>query len=176
MRMFGQQSLRIDLQQMAVMACNRITRDLQLSAPSGVSLYNRAQADPSQNPVTLALVPIEGLDANGRRIWKEQVIAYFWDRSEETLFSRAFPPGPPESLNVGQLSSVRPTLLPTEDLLSLAQNPGSTRTIARQVDHFDVLRWPGGRGVRIELGLQKSVSGKDTPERFDYVAMVTLRN
>lgn len=176
MRMTSLGSTRVDIQQMAVLASNRIAADLMGTSPSGVSLHSRAQADPTLEPVVVAMVPLRDLDENGHRVWKGQVVSYFWDRSSSKLLLRHFPPGPPAALSIDPLPLDRPSQFPAADLLALANTAGPTITVASKVVSFDVNRITGGRAFAIDIAIEQGVSGKNQAERFDYKKVVSLRN
>ena len=176
MRMASLGTTRVDIQQMAVLACNRVATELLDTAPSGVSLHSRAQADPTSEPVVVAIVPLRDIDENGHRVWENVVSVFFWQRSDGRLLLRHFPPGPPGALSVNPLPVDRPSQLPTTDLLALANASASVVDVASKVVAFDVIRVTGGRAFSVELSIEKGVAGKQQAERFDYKKVVSLRN
>lgn len=176
LRMASLGTTRVDIQQMAVLAANRIAADLLKSSPAGVSLHSRALADPTSAPVVVAVIPLADLDEEGRRVWESEVTAYFWERTGSRLLLRHFPPGPPAALSIDPLPIDRPSLLPTADLLALADPSASVVTVATKVASFDVTRLPGGRAFAIDITIEQGVSGKHQAERFDYKKIVSLRN
>lgn len=173
MRMVQLGTTRVDIQQMAVLACNRIAADLQRSAPSGVSLHSKVAADPGSEPVVVGIVPIDDVDEEGRRVWDTEVIAFFWRRESKKLFRRAVHQ---DGLSV-DLATNRPTTLPTVDLIAVA-DPDAAKVvpIATRVVSFDTTQLTGGRAFAIDISLEEGVSGKHKPERFDYRKVVSLRN
>lgn len=176
MRMASLGTTRVDIQQMAVLACNRVAAELLNTSPSGVSLHSRTQADPASDPVVVAIVPIRDIDESGHRVWENKVSVYFWLRSSGKLLLRHFPPGPPGALSVNPLPVDRPTQFPTTDLLALANASASVVNIATKVVAFDVTRVTGGRAFAVELSIEEGVAGKQQAERFDFKKVVSLRN
>lgn len=177
LRMASLGTTRVDIQQMAVLACNKVAADLQGSARLAVSLHSRAAADPGNDPVVVAMVPIKDVDQNGRRIWKQEVVTYFWDRNTRLLLRRTFPPGPPASLSVDPLPVVGPTRFSTADLLALANPAAPVIRVASRVVNFDAtkLSEPADAYV-VDISIEENVSGKRQAERFDYKKVVSLRN
>lgn len=181
LRMSAQGAARADLQQMAVLGTNRIAADLQDTAVGGVSILPRAVTDPTNDPVVLAMVPIEDVDTEGRRLWRDELVVYLWDRAQQRLYRKTWPPAPPASLSVDPLPTNRPSSFTAADLLSLAATPnGTERSVATGVVHFDVLH-AGGAGpltqpLTVEIGIEQDIPGQETDERFDFVKTVTLRN
>ena len=176
MRMASLGTTRVDIQQMAVLACNRIAAELLDTSPSGVSLYSRAQADPAADPVVVAIVPLRDIDESGHRVWENRVSVYFWQRSTGKLLLRHYPPGPPGALTVNPLPVDRPTQFPTVDLLALANASAQAVNVANKVVSFDVTRVTGRRAYAVDMSIEEGVSGKQQAERFDYKKVVSLRN
>ena len=175
MRMANLGTARVDIQQTAVLACNRIATDLLRSSPSGVSLHSRAAADPAE-PVVLAVIPIKDVDTEGRRVWDTNVVTFFWDRDKKWLLRRTFPPAPPGSLTIDPLPDYRPSRLAVSDLLALADSNAPYIRLATRVVNFDAAPFAGDRAFAIDLSIEEGVSGKRQAERFDYRKIVSLRN
>ncbi len=171
---------RADIQQMAILAGNKILADVKNSDIAGISIHPRSAADPS-GPVVLALIPIDDVDPEGRRIWKPSVVVYYWERSSGHLFRKEWPPVPPGALSVDPLPTNRPSQLATVDLLTLATSTnGSERSIAGDVVHFDI-RHTGsgttlGQPLTFEISIEQKVPGQQGLERFDLTQTVTLRH
>lgn len=173
MRIANLGTTRVDIQQMAVLACNRLAADLQDSSGEAISLHSGAAADPLSQPVVVAMIAIKDVDSQGRRVWEPQVTAYAWDRGSQRLLRRTYPPG--SGLSV-PLPVDRPTRFAAADLLLLAEpTPSSTQLASRVVD-FDTTEIVTRRAYAITIAIEEGVSGKHKAERFDYKKIVSLRN
>ncbi|MGE0489676.1 MAG: hypothetical protein AB7S38_10730 [Vulcanimicrobiota bacterium] len=177
-RYSSQGAARVDLEQMVTLALDRIGNDLQHTVARGVSYHPLAAAGAS-DPVVLAIVPQADVDADGRRIWSQEVVVYFWDRSAHKLYRRTWPPGPPASLSVPTpLPTNRPTSFGVADLLALC-DPAGTRSVATDVTRFDVSHAGPGASIvpplRIDLELSRQV-GPNQTETFANTKTITLRN
>jgi type II secretory pathway pseudopilin PulG len=176
MQMTAKGAARVDVQQLAVLTADKMSRDLQnVSARGAVTLYSRAQADPLGHPVVMAMIPFDDVDQKGRREWEQKVHTYYWNRTDKTISVRVWPPGPPAALSVNPLPLERPTELETADLLALAVQG---REMARRVVEFDA-RWLDDnvkKAVVLEIRVEQEVAGKTSAERFDYQRVVSLRD
>ncbi len=170
---------RVDVQQLAVLCADRITRDLQQkSARGAVTLHDRAAADPASQPVVMAMVPYKDVNQRGRRVWEQELIVYYWDRSERTVYRREWPPAPPANLSVDPLPTSRASEFLPADLLDLAAPGVGGRQVARRVADFDA-RWldsDAKAALVVEVSVEQEVAGKHAPERFEYQRVVALRN
>lgn len=170
---------RVDVQQLAVLCADRMTRDLQQkSARGAVSLHDRAAADPASEPVVMAMVPYIDVNQRGRRVWEQELIVYYWDRNARVVYRRDWPPAPPSNLSIDPLPANRPSEFPPADLLDLAALGAGGRPVARRVVDFDT-RWldsDAKSAVVLAVSVEQGVAGKRAPERFDYQRVVALRN
>lgn len=172
MRMASLGTARVDIQQMAVLACNRVAADLQDSSAAAISLHSRVVADPVSQPVVAAMVPIKEVDSQGKRVWEQVVVVYFWERDSKKLLRR-----PMKSGDHGlSLPADRPTKLAPSELLPLAAAGTSGTQLASRVVNFDATEIVPGRAFAIDIGIEEGVSGKQKAERFDYKKVVSLRN
>lgn len=180
MKHSAQGTARADLQQMAVMALDRIQKDLLESGTRGISTIPRKDADPRNDPVVVAAIPISDVGADSQPVWAERVVVYYWDDEAQRLFRREWPPGPPEELTTA-LETARPRALPYGDMRALAlQRNGKETSVANDVVDFDVSDADPGPGVTSPLVLtitvERGVTQQEKPETVTMERTVTLRN
>lgn len=174
-RASGVATAKVRLHQMATNVLTKLARDLATSNASAISLLD--SVDPTQ-PVGLALVQARGLTASGQTSWQTEAICYLVLPDQQRLVRQSCPPEPP---SVAFLPS-RPTLLSTQDLLAVAQNPNQTRrTLAQQVTRFEVFHEGDTRAkvvspLRVRIRLEADVPGRPAPEVFELERTFALRD
>lgn len=180
MKHSAQGTARADLQQMAVMALDRIQRDLLESGTRGISTIPRAEAEPRNDPVVVAAIPIQDVGADAQPLWAQRVVVYWWDEEARRLSRREWPPEPPTELSV-TLDPSRPRTLPYADLRALAlQRNGKEASVANDVVDFDVTDADPGPGVAspvvVRMTVERGVNQQEEPESVTMERSVTLRN
>ncbi|MCA9792207.1 MAG: hypothetical protein KC910_10445 [Candidatus Eremiobacteraeota bacterium] len=174
-RASGAATAKVRLHQMATNVLSKLARDLASSNASAISLLD--SGDPAQ-PVGLALVQPRGLSASGQTSWQTEAICYLLLPDEGRLVRQLCPPEPPSVVFVAS----RPTLLSTEELLAVAQNPNQTRrTLAQQVTRFDIYHEGDTRAqvvspLRVRIRLEADVPGRTAPEVFELERTLALRD
>ncbi|HXE73733.1 MAG TPA: hypothetical protein VNO81_13810 [Candidatus Nitrosotenuis sp.] len=174
----GQGTARVEMQQQAVVALERMASELQRSSTEAVALLSRDPLKP-QNPVAFALTRLKDVSGEGDPIWEEKLIVYYWDRERSLLLRREWPPAPP-TLGLS-LSSRRANKVSPADLISLASSTnGTEKLLARGVCSFDVTHAGSGSSIEppltLTLGLEREVARQKGPETFQLSRTVTLRN
>ena len=168
LRLTAQQSVRIELQQQASIALNKLTTDLRKTSATGVSL----------GVDSLGLNMIEGVTEKGKQIWADEVVVYYRDVSLKRLFRKVYPPAPP-ALNL-PFNPLRPTRVSPSELASLAAANGKERSVAQHVEIFEIAHSGGGNNLEtpltLRLVLSHGVSQKTDDESFEIISMVALRN
>lgn len=162
----------MDIQQRALLVTRRISRDLEESDRQSISLHSKAEADPGE-PVVICGIPLQDVDPQGGRLWREEVFGYYWIREENAVYHRKWPPkADPAAFSVDPLPKNRPYRLSEDELLLFAAGEG-TRLSDHVVD-FDA-SWQGN-AVSLKLSLQQDVAGKQAPLTFAYERVVAIRN
>ncbi|MEW6281481.1 MAG: hypothetical protein AB1758_22920, partial [Candidatus Eremiobacterota bacterium] len=121
-------SQQIELQQVAGLAMNRLSEDLQSAPPSGVTLVPAGQ--PTE-PVILAMHGLEGIDATGSQVYSDHLVVYWWRQSDGRLWRKTWPPGQPS----GRYPATDEVFEPTADELRalVADRNTTERVQASQV-------------------------------------------
>jgi hypothetical protein len=146
-----------EAQQQGVLALERIERELRRSAASGVAVFPKPAAAPG-----LYLTPLQDVNDKGQPNWALELVAVWWNRSQQRLWIKSWPPKDPPALAQDPVLS-RPARLSAanyQDLVS-RQN-GTERSLAAGVIDFDP-QHAGGSGstlvgplhVQIELERQE---------------------
>lgn len=73
----------LDLQDRCVVAMEKLTRDLQSSSASGVSVFSSGPTS-----TALAIQKSDELNSVGRLEWEQKLIVYWYDADEKSLFRR----------------------------------------------------------------------------------------
>ncbi|MCA9795648.1 MAG: hypothetical protein KC910_27760 [Candidatus Eremiobacteraeota bacterium] len=172
MRYSAEGNMKVDLQQRAILAINRLVADLQRTNATGVTLALTA-------PVTVGIVRIEKIGADGFPSWDDEMQVYWYDDVRGDLHWETYPPSPP-SLPV-VFSSARPATITPSDLQSIAiQTSGAEHTLARDVTAFSVQDAdpdPGMKGLlRIDLSLEKEIPHTARKATVEMTRFVQLRN
>lgn len=138
---------RVELQQMAVIALNKISADLQNTAPAGLSLSTTP-------PVSMGIVRISTVMGDGRQVWEQKMIVY--GLQGDRLIRKEFPPGAASVT----FSANAPVRVSASTLAGIAAEvSGKEQTIASGVMLFNVAT-AGTDGnvsdpVTITLGLKE---------------------
>ncbi|MBI3929146.1 MAG: hypothetical protein HY319_26615 [Armatimonadetes bacterium] len=178
MRLSGQQSARVDIQQQTTLAVRKIVADLECSTTDGIGILPTDGAQPSR-PVAVGINRLDDVLADGQQSWQNSLAIYYWDRSDHRLYYKEWPPEPP-SLGIPFASS-RATKPSPQDLLEIVNNNnGTRRSLALGVAEFE-LRHTGvgdsiGLPLTVRLVLEREVAQKSETERFEMERTVMVRN
>lgn len=162
---------RVELQQSAVVALDRLTAELKTSAPGGVTLSDGV-------PRILAINPVEKVQGNGLVVWKSSYILYVFEG--DRLERIEWPPGGPAASPSQQLPT-RAKRLPRSQLVAIA----SAGDVARRQVAGDVVdfSWthPGSPDVftqplTFRLELSRATSAQPQAERVVLQRSVHLVN
>lgn len=165
LRLSSQGAARVEGQQQALNALNRAERDLQQSAPGGVSLFPQDPANPN-DPVGVALVPLEDVDNDGQQLWNSNFTLIYWDRAARKLRRKTAPCPAPDPHKPSRLS------LAEFKALCDTQN-GSEQFLASEVSDFEVLPGPP---LALVLEVERKTSQAAAPEKFRLERVLTMRN
>ena len=166
----SQGSARVDIQQRAALLTRRIAKDLENSSRGAVSLYSKAQPEPF---VVVVAIPLEDVDADGGRVWAQEVSGYIWSEDDQELFFRGWPPQDnPSAFAVEPLPTNYAYRLQDSELEDYAKGTGVK--LAERIVDFDA-KWVG-EAVNLLISIEQDVAGKQAPLRFDYERVVTVRN
>lgn len=145
---------QVELQQLAAMTLQRLTRDLEMAGPGGIACQ-------PGDPVVLALHRLMDVGGDGSQIYSDQVDLYWWSPRDRVLRHRA----------QGPVSRSRVSLPP--DPAALLSGPNA-RVIAAQVSELELTLRP--TAVVIHLALEAPAPDGKPPERFSLDRTVYLRN
>lgn len=180
-------TLRVEMQQQATVALNRLTADLRRTSAAGISLRTDSQ------PIVVAACPVSGPDLrsgapgpiqpDGTVVWSDFFILYSWDSTTQKLMRREWPPGPPAPTNaeISVLKARRLTPVRMDQIVASPSN--GAQVMAVGVVELSILQPAGGtdtlvkQPLRFKLVLErKGNTGHDKPERFTLTRTVFLRN
>jgi len=164
---------RVELQQMAVIALNKMAADVQNTAPAGLSLNTTA-------PVSVGIVRILTVMGDGRQVWEQKMIVY--SLQGDVLIRKEYPPSPPSV--VLNLTGNAPLRVAGSVLAQIANERNGTETsVAMGVYRFDVST-AGAAGtvmdpVTITIGLKErnrqiGEQGRPT-ETFNLTRTVSMK-
>lgn len=166
-RIYLHGSTRSELQVGATLALGRLIADLERSTWTGVSLCHDG----------LGLVPVKGVSADGRLLWREALILYHHQAAPGLLWRRECPPVP-GGLSLA-LEPTRPLQLNANELGAIfsasARDSTGWAVVAREVSRFELTRAgpPGLLRVTLEL-LRVTPGGAEL--RFELIRDLCLRN
>ena len=146
-------SERIEMQQLGMVALNRLTRDCSNVPAVGLTVPSVL----ANGDIFFCLHGLSGCSVEGQPIWTAQVIVYHWSRSESTIY-RTLWPTLPDATKVPITAPYRPTL--TEMTNALAT--GQKRVLARHVEAFgfDTGAPPG---IHLPLKVTLRLTGEMNP-------------
>lgn len=163
----AKESARMEMEQTALFALQKVVRDLQLTSVGGVSYLPKGEGQTSG----VAINPFDDVSAEGNLAWQNRAIAFTWEPTTG-LLNRAVLDGLPSP------SLTAPTRLSTGELgAALASARGVT--LSRGVVDFEVLnREPvtmTSRALMVRLELERTIP-RSGLRRFRMERQVTLRN
>jgi hypothetical protein len=180
MRITGRGALRTDMQQAAMRTMNSISRDLELSATSGVTIAGGGTAG---RPVLMGIVPIKNVLDDGTQQWDNRLIVYSWDSPGSSVIKKVWKTGDPPTLAVPlSLNGLMPLRVPDATLSSIAAEPRLQGQILAQGVTSLVITHKGiGSAmeppVTVTIRLERSGNtGATGPEKYDLTTMFTVRN
>jgi prepilin-type N-terminal cleavage/methylation domain-containing protein len=174
-------SVRVEMQQMAVLALNKMVGDLQNTTAAGLSLSQR-------NPVSIGIVRIEGVTSEGMQIWEKNMIVYAL--LDGVLIRKVYPPGPP-SIDLN-LNGTTPRRVAAANLVTIAKEINGKETIvAKWVKSLrittagdNLAENPGDPGptdftiqdpVTVTIELERKESHQPDPEKFRLTRVVSMK-
>ncbi len=180
-------TLRVEMQQQAVTALNRLCSDVRRTSVAGLSLRS------GPPPIAVAACPVSGPDLrsgqpgpmqpDGTVVWSDFFVIYYLDESSRKLMRREWPPGPPAP-TVEETTIIKPRRLSPARLAQILSQPAANEMVlATDVASFEIEPGPGGsdsevaQPVRFRLVLERrGNTGHLSQERFIYTRSVFLRN
>lgn len=154
MRISARGTLRVEMQQTAVVALNRLITDYERSSPAGIGLRLTA-------PVAVSVCPVVRVQPDGADVWSDSFILYSYDVPTRQLRRREWPPGAP-SPTTEELTITKARRLGPDRIAGiLAEPPARQIILAADVDSFQILQPPGATGdmliqpVRFQLTLKR---------------------
>lgn len=157
-------SQQVELQQVAVLAVERLRHDLEAAPPAGIT------AGANDRYSFHRLVDVA---ADGSQIMATDLVVVWWERAERRLLRKVWPPAPPV------LSWTPPSnglFVPTpEEFTQLVTAVGpNQRVLASNVEDFS-LRLQGSQ-VLLRLQLQAPAPDGRPPEGYELNRVVALPN
>lgn len=173
-------TLRTDMQQAAMRVMNSISRDLELSAASGVSIDDGTAAG---DPVMMGIVPILNVLDDGTQQWDNRLTVYSWSSSGSPVIKKIWKNGDPPALAVPlSLNGLMPLRVSGIVLSSIAGEPNlQAQILANGVSLFTITHTGTGASVEppvtvtIELERSGNTGAKD-PEKYHLTNKFTVRN
>jgi len=176
LKVMGRASAQTEVQQQALLAFERIDRELRTSGSTAVGVFSQSLVGAGQWP-GLCLTPLQGVDGQGQPNWAPRMLAFWWDSSEQRLMVKTWPPKNPPSFAQEPVLS-RPARLTAIEFHDLVHGlNGSERRLASGVTAFDVVH--GGTGsalvapLTLQIELQRQVGHEH--EQFKFHKVLTLR-
>lgn len=172
----GRESVQVELQQLGLIASEKIINDLQASTPGGLTFL--VPTDDTE-PSGVALHRIEDVNSDGLQVWEDHLVVYYWDRDSSRLYRKEWPPTPPD-FSEPVLTS-RATVLDRAELWQVVVTPnGTERVLAAHVTDFVLqpANNPTGVGqpLQLHLELEAEVPGTERLERFELDQQIYIRN
>lgn len=177
LKAMGRATAQTEVQQQALLAFERIERELRTSGSTGVQVFPQSLVGAGRRP-GLSLTPLKGVDGKGQPNWANSLVAVWWNAADQRLRLKSWPPkNPPSFVSPPQLSE--PAQLSLDEFESLAaSNNGSEVNLAAGVISFDVLH--GGANssslvppLTLQIELERQVGHEY--EKFKIHKVITLR-
>lgn len=166
---------RIEMQQQASLAMDRLMIDLERSAPAAVTLL----PSPAQGQASgVAIQRLRGFSGGGLQEWESELVLYYWLPQSQRLKREIWRAGLPPALPVVLLDT-RPSRITRQDLVDVINDgSASEQTVATGVIEFEVAlaKPPAMQPFTIGLTLARTIQGRPKPETFELRRSVTLRN
>lgn len=165
-------AVRVDVQEQALMACNRVAKDLQSTVLAGVSLRKSSGAQPE----VLAVHPLLSVATSDppTQVFSRQLVVYAWAPGQGRI-TRQLWPADPNSAPAGSVpTAFKPFRADQALLLNLASNNSETQSFGGDITSFNVttssLAPLISPPITLSLKLSKTVKGRT----YDYALSRTL--
>lgn len=168
--------LRVEMQQQASIALERLVIDLEHGAPASVSILPAPTGTDEVSGV--AVQRMEGYTSSGAQLWETQLIVYYWLPKTQTLKREIWNNGMKPSLPV-TLLDYHPAHITRQDLISIINDASAPESnLAQGVTKFsvDYPAPPNQQPYRIQLTLERAPIGQKAPEVLTLDRSITLRN
>ena len=172
-------TLRVEMQQQAVVATQQILTAMRKSTSGGISVRSgTAPRAIAVCPLSQDSAPVQG---DGTLRWAKFFYIYYLDDSSHQLRLRQWPPGSVAATADEQIISAPRRLLPDRLATVLAGSSPRENVLASGVKEFNLTYPPGGsddtyvQPLTIQLILQrKGLTGHPEPETFTYTRTIFL--
>lgn len=168
-------SLRVEMEQQALVALGKIVGDLQSSNVGGLSVR-------VTDPVALVIQPLKGVREDGVQVWDQGVVVYYRDSESRALVRFEYPGDGADTLGLG-LRNSRPRRLPAAVIRSLVDVEGVRRVqVASGLSAFRLDHTGGADGIgqpfRVTLSFERdgNTGREDSKERYSLTRTVLLRS
>lgn len=172
MRMSIRGSVRVEMEQQAVMALERLAADLRGCGRTSLTMTPTGGAG-----ATLSIQRIKDVLSDGTQAWDTNLIVYAWSGPNGTLTRKVV-----DASRVGvPVTNTRPAPVDLASLPTLAAAPSDQSSVlATGVAQFSVAPGPSnGSSEPVTLTillLRDAATGEQTPETFTLTRTVALRN
>lgn len=173
-------TLRTDMQQAAMRVMSSISKDLELSAASGVSIDGGGAA---KCPVRMGIVPILNVLDDGTQQWDNRLTVYSWSSSGSPVIKKIWKNGdPPASAITVSLNGLMPLRVSETVLSSIADEPKlQAQILANGVTSLEITHNGVGSAVEspvtVTIKLERSGNtGATGTEKYQLTSKFTVRN
>lgn len=148
MRYSAEGTMKVDMQQEAVLAMGRIVADLQRTTAQGIS-FSPTTGSPAGTIYALGVVPMESIGPDGKPVWAdgssvsngrvEGMDVYYLDNTDHHLYEKYYPPKPPSVSPAISFATDSPAAVTSDQLSQIAsasQPNGTERSLADHVTEF----------------------------------------
>ena len=168
LRISAKGTLRVQMQQTAVTALNKLVADYEASSPAGIGTRSGA-------PVAVSICKLDRVQGDGTDVWSNHFIIYYCDIPTRQLRRREWPPGEPPA-TTEETSILKARRLLPDRIAAIVAEPAPVQTIlAVDVESFRILHPPGGddnelvQPLRFQLTLKRNDADTLTCTRSAYV-------
>lgn len=164
-------SQQIEIQQVGLMAMQRVCADLSTAPPAGITRYPASGPPAPGGTLFLAIQAFTGVDTVGQQTWSDQLVIFWWRQGSGKLYRLVWPPGYP----VGRRPDIDDAFKPTLDELTLiTDNPQGQEKLLGILKSFDVdlSRVPHTVSLEVEAPAPEG----SPPESFSLTRKIYLRN
>ena len=176
LKVMGRASAQTEVQQQALLAFERIERELRTSGSTAVGVFSQSLVGAGQWP-GLYLTPLQGVDGQGQPNWAPRLLAFWWNPTDQRLMMKTWPPKTPASFAQEPILS-RPAHLSTTDFHDLINSTTATeRRLASGGVAFDVIHAGASSALVAPLTLQIELERQvgHEHEQFKFHKVLTLR-
>ncbi|MHC9537943.1 MAG: prepilin-type N-terminal cleavage/methylation domain-containing protein [Vulcanimicrobiota bacterium] len=179
-RITARGTLRTDMQQAAMRVMSSISKDLELSATSGVSVVGSGSSEP---PVIMGIVPILNVLDDGTQQWDNRLTVYSWTSKGGQVTKKIWKNGDPPALTVElSLNGLMPLRVSETVLSSIADEPKlQAQILANGVKSLEITHNGVGSAVespvKVTIELERSGNtGATGTEKYKLTSKFTVRN